>query len=136
MALAKWAPESGAAAGMAATRVVFWRDERKRGLVLQAVVIALLIAFFAYLIRNFVVKQEMSGAPPLSLSFLNDIAGFQLSFSLIPLTLDSPIGRVIAAGALNTLFAAFFAGFLATLLGFFVGIEHLCQLIDRLTQLP
>ncbi|WP_303978629.1 amino acid ABC transporter permease [Dongia mobilis] len=128
MALAKGAPESGAAANLVAPQAVaFWRDERKRGILAQIVVIALLAGFFWFLLRNFLIKQELSGAPPLSLYFLQDVAGFQLSFSLFPLTLDSPIGRLIAAGALNTLIAAFFAGIIATFLGLIVGIARLSK---------
>ena len=128
MALAKGAPESGAAANLVAPQAVaVWRDERKRGILAQIVVIALLAGFFWFLLRNFLIKQELSGAPPLSLYFLQDVAGFQLSFSLFPLTLDSPIGRLIAAGALNTLIAAFFAGIIATFLGLIVGIARLSK---------
>jgi len=128
MALAKGASESGAAANPAAPQVIaFWRDERKRGMIAQVVVVAALLGFIWFLLRNFLIKQELSGAPPLSLYFLQDVAGFQLSFSLIPLTLDSPIGRVILVGAMNTLIAAFFAGIIATFLGLLVGVARLSK---------
>jgi general L-amino acid transport system permease protein len=135
MALAKGAPESGAAAGQAASRTVaFWRDERKRGAIAQVVVIAALLAAIWFLLRNFLIKQELSGAPPLSFYFLEDVAGFQLSFAVIPLTLESPIGKVIAAGAINTLIAAFFSGIIATFLGLLVGVARLSKnwLISRI----
>lgn len=135
MALAKGASESGAAANQAAPQVVaFWRDERKRGMIAQVAVVAALVGIVWFLIRNFLIKQELSGAPPLSLYFLQDVAGFQLSFSLIPLALESPIGRLIFAGALNTLLAAFFAGIIATLLGLLVGVARLSKnwLISRI----
>jgi general L-amino acid transport system permease protein len=127
MALAKEASKSGAAVGTAASGVAFWRDERIRGVILQVVVIALLVAFFAFLISNFIAKQRLSGAPPLSLSFLGDIAGFQLSFSIINVTLDSQIGHMILAGMINTLLAAAIAGFFATVLGLIVGIARLSK---------
>lgn len=135
MALAKGASESGAAAnGAAPQAVAFWRDERKRSLIAQVVVVVALVGFIWFLVRNFLIKQELSGAPPLSLYFLQDVAGFQLSFSLIPLTLESPIGRLIIVGAMNTLLAAFFAGIIATLLGLIVGVARLSKnwLISRI----
>lgn len=135
MALAKGASDSGAAANTASPQVVaFWRDERKRGLIAQVTVVAVLVGFVWFLVRNFLIKQELSGAPALSLYFLQDVAGFQLGFSLIPLVLESPIGRLILAGALNTLFAALFAGIIATLLGLLIGIARLSKnwLISRI----
>ena len=108
-------------------KVAFWRDERVRGLIAQAVAIIVLIGLFAFLIYNFLEKQANAAGPAISFDFLENIAGFQLSFSIIDVTLDSIIGRMILAGMINTLLVAAIAGFFATMLGLIVGIARLSK---------
>jgi len=105
-------------------RPAWWRDERKRGIVAQVVTIALVVGFFWFLFANMVENQRRLGVP-LSLDFLNGTAGFQVSFSLIPITLDSSILTVIKTGIINTLLASAISVVLATLLGFFIGVLRL-----------
>lgn len=105
-------------------RPAWWRDERKRGIVAQVVTIALVFGFFWFLIANMLENQRRLGVP-LSLDFLSGTAGFQVSFSLIPITLDSSILTVIKTGIINTLLASAISVVLATLLGFFIGVLRL-----------
>lgn len=105
--------------------VVFWRDERVRGIIAQGLTLLLLLGFTLYLINNFLDKQANAAGPAISFDFLDNIAGFQLSFAAIPVSLDSPIGRLIVAGALNTLIAAAVSAVIATTLGLIVGIARL-----------
>lgn len=116
------------------TKVAFWRDERMRGLVAQGVTILVLVALLVFLISNFLEKQARSSGPAISFDFLNNTAGFQLSFSLLPITLDSPIGLLIVSAALSTLVAAFFGAIIATVLGLIVGVLRLSNnwLISRI----
>lgn len=116
-----------------AERPAWWRDERKRGIVAQVITIAIVIGVFWFLFANMVANQERLGVP-LSLDFLNGTAGFQLSFSLLPITLDSSILTVIKTGVINTLLASAISVVLATLLGFFIGVLRLSSnwLIARL----
>lgn len=104
--------------------VPFWRDERIRGLIAQFVVGLLLVGLIWYLGYNMVLNQQRLGVP-MSLSFLDAPAGFQLSFAAISVTLDSPISRILLVGALNTLFAAAICAVLATVVGVLIGILRL-----------
>ena len=107
-----------------ASTVVWWRDERKRGLAAQFVVAVAVIGFAYFLGHNMVENQARLGVP-LSMSFLTDPAGFQLSFATLSVTLDSPIWRILLVGALNTLVASVVAAILATVLGLTIGIMRL-----------
>lgn len=109
-----------------ASTVVWWRDERKRGLAAQLVVALAVIGFAYFLGHNMVENQARLGVP-LSLSFLTDPAGFQLSFATLSVTLDSPIWRILVVGALNTLVASIVAALLATFLGLSIGIMRLSR---------
>jgi general L-amino acid transport system permease protein len=135
MASAKTAAAAGAAANIISqSKPAFWRDERVRGIIAQIAVLLLLVAAFAFLIYNFLEKQSKAAGPAISFDFLTNIAGFQLSFSIIDVTLDSQIGHMILAGMINTLLAAAIAGFFATILGLLVGIARLSKnwLVSRI----
>jgi general L-amino acid transport system permease protein len=113
--------------------VAWWRDERKRGLIAQLLVAVVVVGFAYFLAHNMVENQARLGVP-LSLSFLSDPAGFQLSFATLSVTLDSPISRIIMVGALNTLLASIVAAVFATALGLFIGIMRLSSnwLVSRI----
>ncbi|MBL8707969.1 MAG: ABC transporter permease subunit [Rhodospirillaceae bacterium] len=131
--MAQGTPENGVANGHSHHHVAFWRDERKRGLAAQLVVILAILAFGWYLIANLLANQERLGIP-LGLDFLENVAGFQLSFAVLPVTLESPIGRLLVVGGLNTLVAAFFSAIIATFVGLLIGIMRLSHnwLISRI----
>lgn len=133
MAMAQGTPENGVANRHSHQQVAFWRDERKRGLAAQLVVVLSILAFGWYLIANLLANQERLGIP-LGLDFLENIAGFQLSFAVLPVTLESPIGRLLVVGGLNTLVAAFFSAIIATFVGLLIGIMRLSHnwLISRI----
>jgi general L-amino acid transport system permease protein len=111
----------------------WWRDERKRGLIAQIASVVIVVGLFWFLFANMVENQRRLGVP-LSLEFLKGTAGFQVSFSLIPITLDSSILTVIKTGIINTLLASAISIVLATLIGFLVGVMRLSSnwLIARL----
>lgn len=115
------------------TSVAWWRDERKRGLIWQIVVIAILCLGLWYVIQNMMDNLRAMGVP-LGLDFLQAPAGFAISFSMIPTDLNSSIGRLIFAGMLNTLLASAISIVLATIIGLVVGICRLSKnyLIARL----
>lgn len=115
--------------------VVWWRDERKRGLLAQLVVALLVVGFAYFLAHNMIQNQARLGVP-LSLSFLSDPAGFQLSFAALSVTLDSPISRILLVGALNTLMASVVAAVIATALGLTIGILRLSTnwLVARIAE--
>ena len=113
--------------------VAWWRDERKRGIFWQIVVVAILCAAVWYIIQNMIDNLRTLGVT-LGLDFLNAPAGFAISFSLIPTDLNSSIGRLIVAGMLNTLLASAICIVFATIIGLIVGICRLSKnyLISRL----
>jgi general L-amino acid transport system permease protein len=102
----------------------WWRDQRKRGIAAQALTALIVVGAFWFLISNMLENERRLGVP-LSLDFLHSTAGFQVSFSLIPLSLDSSILTIIKAGILNTLLASAISVVLATLVGFLVGVLRL-----------
>ena len=115
--------------------VAWWRDERKRGWLAQALVGAAAVGGAWFLLHNMVENQAKLGVP-LSLSFLSDPAGFQLSFAALSVTLDSPIHRILLVGALNTLLASAIAIVIATFLGAIIGIMRLSTnwLVARIAE--
>jgi general L-amino acid transport system permease protein len=115
--------------------VVWWRDERKRGLLAQLIVAVLVVGAAYFLAHNMLENQARLGVP-LSLSFLSDPAGFQLSFASISVTLESPIRRILLVGALNTLMASAIAAILATMIGLLIGIMRLSRnwLVARIAE--
>jgi general L-amino acid transport system permease protein len=118
-----------------AERPAWWRDEKKRGIVAQIVTFAIVLGFFWFIIANMLENERRLGVP-LGFDFLNSTAGFQVSFSVIPISLDSPIIRIIETGIINTLVASAISIVLATLLGFFIGVLRLSSnwLIGRLAS--
>jgi general L-amino acid transport system permease protein len=115
------------------TSVAWWRDERKRAIIWQVVVVLLLLLAIAFVINNMIVNLRTLGIP-LGFDFLNSTAGFAVSFSLIPVDLESRISRLIVAGMLNTLLASAIGIVVATLLGFLIGVMRLSHnfLISRI----
>lgn len=115
------------------TNVAWWRDERKRAILWQVLVVAILLLVVAFIVNNMIVNLRTLGIP-LGFDFLDSTAGFAISFSLIPVDLESEIGRLIVSGMLNTLLAAAIGIVLATVLGFIVGVMRLSHnfLISRI----
>jgi general L-amino acid transport system permease protein len=115
------------------TNVAWWRDERKRAILWQVLVVAILLLIVAFIVNNMIVNLRTLGIP-LGFDFLDSTAGFAISFSLIPVDLESEIGRLIVSGMLNTLLAAAIGIVLATVLGFIVGVMRLSHnfLISRI----
>ena len=108
------------------TSVAWWRDERKRAIIWQLVVIALLLLAIAFIVNNMIVNLRTLGIP-LGFDFLDSTGGFAISFSLIPVDLNSDIGRLILTGMLNTLLAAAIGIVVATILGFLIGVMRLSR---------
>jgi general L-amino acid transport system permease protein len=115
------------------TSVAWWRDERKRAIIWQIVVVLLLVLAIAFIIKNLIDNLETLGIP-LGFDFLDSTAGFAVSFSLIQVNLNSSIGRLILTGMLNTLLAAAIGIVVATILGFLIGVMRLSRnyLVSRI----
>lgn len=74
----------------------------------------------AGLVDHVVAEGGVSG-----LGFLDQTAGFDIIQHLIPYSEQSTYGRVLVVGLLNTLLVAVLGIFLATILGFLIGIGQL-----------
>jgi general L-amino acid transport system permease protein len=106
------------------TGTPWWRDERWRALAAQVITVVVILAVLFFLINNMILNREAQGRP-FSYEFMDNVAGFPVAMSLIPLDLDSTITRVMVAGILNTLLAGVVSIFLSTIVGFLVGILRL-----------
>jgi general L-amino acid transport system permease protein len=117
----------------AETATPWWRDERWRGLFAQAVTLLVMVLFVGFLVTNMIANREAQGRP-FSYDFMENIAGFPVAMSLIPLDLNSTITRVMVAGMLNTALAGVISIILSTVIGFLVGVARLSHnyLIARL----
>jgi general L-amino acid transport system permease protein len=105
-------------------RGAFLNDPRVRSVIYQAVTLAVVVAFFAYIAHNTVTNLQRQGIAA-GFGFLNRTAGFDIGFTLIEYSAVSTYGRAFWVGLLNTLLVAGFGVVLATLLGFVIGIARL-----------
>lgn len=101
-----------------------WRDPRVRALVLQALVLGLVVAGFAFIVTNTLHNLEQRGIST-GFDFLSSEAGFGIIQSLIPYDETSSFGRTFVVGLLNTLLVSALGVAVATLLGFAIGVARL-----------
>ncbi len=106
------------------SRPPFWNDPDKRALIFQAIVLAAVFAFFAYIFSNTLHNLEKRGIST-GFDFLNNEAGFGILMSLIPYDETYTFGRTFLVGLLNTLLVSFLGIILATVLGFIIGVARL-----------
>ena len=103
-------------------KVIF--DEKSRSLLVQTLVIGL-FALFIYLIAQQTSYNLEKRGISSGFDFLNMSAGYDISIRLIPFTSEDTHLRAYFVGLLNTLLIAICGCFLATILGFLVGIIRL-----------
>jgi general L-amino acid transport system permease protein len=101
-----------------------WRNPRVRSLVLQALVVALVVAGVAYIVGNTLHNLEQRGINT-GFGFLSSEAGFGIIQALIPYDEASSFGRTFVVGLLNTLLVAVLGIVVATMLGFVIGVARL-----------
>jgi general L-amino acid transport system permease protein len=102
----------------------WWRDQRVRGIVFQFVVAAAIVLFSAYIVFNTAHNLRERGIAS-GFDFLGRQAGFDISITLIPYTVESSYGRVFWVGLVNTIVLSVIGIFLATIWGFVLGILRL-----------
>ena len=101
-----------------------WRDEKSRAIILQALTLFSVIAFFGWLVMNTsynLAQRNMSAG----FGFLDVSAGFGIGFTLIDYQEGDTYARVFLVGIMNTLLVAVVAIILATILGILVGLARL-----------
>ena len=99
-------------------------DEKSRSLLIQTLVIGL-FALFIYLIAQQTSYNLEKRGISSGFDFLNLSAGYDISIKLIPFTSEDTHLRAYFVGLLNTLMIAVCGCFLATIIGFLVGVIRL-----------
>ena len=97
-----------------------------RGIVVQVLLIAAIVAFSWWIIDN--TRTNLQQAKIASgFGFLQSRSGFDIAQKPIAFTSDSTYGRAIVVGLLNTLIIAGTGIVMATVLGFLVGVGRLSR---------
>src|SRR5210317_2174377 len=99
-------------------------DEKSRSLLIQTLVIGL-FALLIYLIAQQTAYNLEKRGISSGFDFLNVAAGYDISIRLIPFTSEDTHLRAYFVGLLNTLMIAICGCFLATIIGFLVGVIRL-----------
>ena len=101
-----------------------WNDPKYRALFFQIVLIIGLGYFIVSIVNNTLSNMESRGIST-GFAFLTEPAGFGILQSLIEFDESHTYGRTFFVGLLNTLLVAGLGIFLATILGFAMGIARL-----------
>ena len=99
-------------------------DKETRSVALQVITLALLFAFFFYIIRNAAVNLETIGKG-YSFKFLWDPSNYDINQTLIEYNSRSPHWRATIVGMLNTFLVATTGIIIATFVGFILGVLRL-----------
>jgi general L-amino acid transport system permease protein len=99
-------------------------DPQVRSVVVQAVLLIAIVAFFAWVTGNVVDNLRRANIVS-GFGFLDERAGFEISQSFIPYSVESTYGRALLVGIVNTLVVAVIGIVLATILGFVAGIARI-----------
>ena len=131
MTLAIGTPSGAPKDGFRLSMLIY--DTRFRAITIQVVVLLLFLLFVGWLVDN-TIQNLAAKDKDINFGFLWVRAGYDIEQQLIPYTNDSPHGRAVIVGLLNTLAVAIFGCILATIIGVFVGVLRLSKnwLVSRL----
>jgi general L-amino acid transport system permease protein len=101
-----------------------WNNPKYRALFFQALLIVGLVYFFYSVVNNTLSNMESRGIST-GFDFLTEKAGFGILQSLVQFNEDSSYGRTFIVGLMNTGLVAVLGIFMATLLGFGMGVARL-----------
>jgi len=111
-------------------KVFFLNDPKWRSLIFQALLLIGLVWFFYWIVTNTQANIEARNINS-GFAFLKDTAGFGIittpGTALTGYTEESTYGDVFFVGLINTLFVAIIGVFLATVLGFTIGVMRLSK---------
>src|SRR5215831_2228687 len=107
-------------------RVAFYNDPKIRSIIYQAVLAALVILVLYGAVTNAIINLQRAHIAS-GFGFWNNVAGFDISQTLIQYNSSSTYGRAFWVGLLNTLLVAALGIVLATVLGFTIGICRLSK---------
>jgi general L-amino acid transport system permease protein len=110
-----------------------WRDKSARAVIIQIATVALVFAFFAFIIDNAVQNLARLGKT-FGFTFLWEPASYDINQRLIAYTSQDNHFRAMIVGILNTAVVAAFGIVLATVMGFILGVLRLSRnwLIKRI----
>jgi general L-amino acid transport system permease protein len=113
--------------------ISFWYDPRKRSILYQLGVLAMVGLLGYYLVSNTLANLERQ-AIATGFGFLEKEAAFEIGESLISYSAADKYARALLVGVLNTLLVSFIGIVLTVILGTFVGIARLSTnwLVSRL----
>lgn len=100
---------------------VIYRNRKYREFALQAAVVALAGAVLIAMVMNARASLEAQGMTS-GFSFLNWSTGWDMSFSVLPYSINDTYSRTLLIGILNTLLLGLIGIFFATLIGILVGL--------------
>jgi general L-amino acid transport system permease protein len=117
----------------ASGKVAFWYDPRKRSLLYQLGVLAMVGLLGYYLVSNTQANLKRQ-AIATGFGFLQKEAAFEIGESLISYSAADKYARALFVGVLNTLLVSFIGIILTVILGTFIGIARLSTnwLVSRL----
>lgn len=101
-------------------------DPKVRGIVVQVVLAVAVAIFFVWVARNTYENLQRANIAS-GFGFLWQRAGFDISQTLIPYSIESSYGRAFLVGLLNTLLVAAIGIVLATIVGLIAGIARLSK---------
>jgi len=114
-------------------KVAFWYDPRKRSILYQLGILAMVGMLGYYLVSNTQANLERQ-AIATGFGFLEKEAAFEIGESLISYSAADKYARALLVGVLNTLLVSFIGVILTVILGTFIGIARLSTnwLVSRL----
>lgn len=114
-------------------KVAFWYDPRKRSILYQLGILAMVGMLGYYLVSNIQTNLERQ-AIATGFGFLEKEAAFEIGESLISYSAADKYARALLVGVLNTLLVSFIGVILTVILGTFIGIARLSTnwLVSRL----
>ena len=105
-------------------KVPFWFDPKKRAIMYQIAILAMVGLLAYYLVSNTLINLKKQNIAT-GLSFLNKESSFEIGESLIPYSAARSYGRALIVGALNTLKVAFVGIIITIVLGAIIGVARL-----------
>jgi general L-amino acid transport system permease protein len=105
-------------------KVAFWNNPEIRSMISQVLLVAFVIWLGWTMYANLQASLERQNIAS-GFGFLSTTAGFSIIQSLVPFAENSSYGQVFLVGLTNTLLVSFIGVFLATILGFILGVARL-----------
>ncbi len=103
-----------------------WNDKQTRSVIVQIIATVLIFAFFFYMVQNAIANLERLGKD-FDFAFLSAPASYDINQHLIEYDSRSSHARAMTVGIINTLLIAVSGIFLATILGFVLGVLRLSK---------